>query len=53
VAAAVLFDYDRIGPREVRALTHLNDSKQHTPEMREALYPVVMRTAKKAVVVSG
>ena len=52
VAAAVLFDIEALGVREVRALTALNDSKQHTPEMREALYPVVLRTAKKAVVVS-
>src|SRR5919197_6666651 len=52
VAAAVLFDYERIGLREVRALAGLNDSKQQTPEAREALYPVVLRTAVKAVVVS-
>ena len=38
--------------REVRALSALNDSKQHDPEAREALYPVVMRTAVKVVVVS-
>jgi ribonuclease HII len=52
VAAAVLFDYERLGPREVRALGTLNDSKQHTEEAREALYPVVMRIATKVVVVS-
>jgi ribonuclease HII len=52
VAAAVLFDYDRIGPREVRALPRLNDSKQLTEEEREALYPVVMRIATRVVVVS-
>jgi len=52
VAAAVLFDIDALTLSQRRALTALNDSKQHTPEMREALYPVVMRTAKKAVVVS-
>jgi len=52
VAAAVLFDIDALTLSQRRALTVLNDSKQHTPEMREALYPVVMRTAKKAVVVS-
>ena len=28
VAAAVLFDYERLGPREVRALSLLNDSKE-------------------------
>ena len=52
VAAAVLFDYERLGLREVRALSALNDSKQHTPEAREELYPVVMRLAARAAVVS-
>jgi ribonuclease HII len=52
VAAAVLFDYDRLGPREVRALSLLNDSKQHTEEAREALYPVVLRIATRVAVVS-
>ena len=39
VAAAVLFDLERLGPRDVRALGALNDSKQHTPEAREVLLP--------------
>jgi ribonuclease HII len=52
VAAAVLFDIEALTLSQRRALTALNDSKQHTPEMRETLYPVVMRTALKAVVVS-
>jgi ribonuclease HII len=52
VAAAVLFDVDALGVREVRALSALNDSKQHDPAGREELYPVVMRTAVKVVVVS-
>jgi ribonuclease HII len=52
VAAAVLFDYERLGLREVRALTALNDSKQQTLEGREALYPVVLRCATKVAVVS-
>jgi ribonuclease HII len=51
-AAAVLFDIEALGVREVRALSALNDSKQHDPEAREALYPIVMRTAAKVVVVS-
>ena len=51
-AAAVLFDIEALGVREVRALSALNDSKQHDPEAREELYPVVMRTAVKVVVVS-
>jgi ribonuclease HII len=48
----VLFDVDALGIRERRALALLNDSKQHTPEAREELYPVVMRTAAKVAVVS-
>jgi ribonuclease HII len=52
VAAAVLFDCERLGPREVRALSLLNDSKQLTEEQREALYPVVMRIAMRVAVVS-
>jgi ribonuclease HII len=52
VAAAVLFDVEARGVREVRALTALNDSKQHDPEARDELYPVVMRTAVKVNVVS-
>src|SRR4051794_25327928 len=52
VAAAVLFDLDRITPREVRALGALNDSKQHTEEAREELYPRVMRLAARVHVVS-
>jgi ribonuclease HII len=52
VAAAVLFDVETLGVREVRALGLLNDSKQHDPEAREALFPVVLRTATKVSVVS-
>ncbi|MFL5821600.1 MAG: ribonuclease HII [Solirubrobacteraceae bacterium] len=52
VAAAVLFDYDRLGLREARALALLNDSKQHTPEAREELYPRVLRCAAAVAVVS-
>jgi ribonuclease HII len=52
VAAAVLFDIDAMGPRQVRALSALNDSKQHDAEAREALYPIVMRTATQVAVVS-
>jgi ribonuclease HII len=52
VAAAVLLDMDRLGPREVRALGLLNDSKQHDEDAREALYPVVLRTAVKVTAVS-
>jgi ribonuclease HII len=52
VAAAVLLDMEAFGPREARAFSSLNDSKQHTPEAREALYPIVMRTAVRVAVVS-
>jgi ribonuclease HII len=51
VAAAVLFDLDAITPREVRLLSELNDSKQHTPEARAELYPRVMRTAGQVHIV--
>lgn len=52
VAAAVLFDYERLTPRDVRLLTRLNDSKQHTVEGREELYPLVRRVAVRTAVVS-
>jgi ribonuclease HII len=52
VAAAVLFDVEAIGVSERRALAALNDSKQHTAEAREELYPIVLRTAVKVAVVS-
>lgn len=52
VAAGVLFDYERLTTRELRALAALNDSKQHTAEAREQLYPLVLRSASRVVVVS-
>jgi ribonuclease HII len=52
VAAAVLFDYERLGLREVRALTALNDSKQQSVASRETLYPIVMRCATRVAVIS-
>jgi ribonuclease HII len=52
VAAAVLFDLDALGVGDVRALSALNDSKQHDAEAREALFPIVLRTAVKINVVS-
>ncbi len=52
VAAGVLFDYETIGTRELRSLRALNDSKQHTAEAREELYPLVLRSAARVVVVS-
>jgi ribonuclease HII len=52
VAAGVLFDYDALTTRELRSLSALNDSKQHTAEAREELYPLVLRSAARVVVVS-
>jgi ribonuclease HII len=52
VAAAVLFDLERLGPGEVRALGALNDSKQQTPEGRAELFPIILRIATKIAIVS-
>jgi ribonuclease HII len=52
VAAAVLFDYERLRPADVRALAALNDSKQQTEARREELYPVILRLAADVAVVS-
>jgi len=52
MAAAVLFDYDALTTRELRALSALNDSKQHSHEAREELFPLVLRSAARVVVVS-
>jgi ribonuclease HII len=52
VAAGVLFDLEKIGMADVRALTALNDSKQHSAEMREELYPRVLRIAARVSVTS-
>jgi ribonuclease HII len=52
VAAGVLFDYEALTTRELRALSKLNDSKQHSAEAREELYPLVLLSAARVVVVS-
>jgi ribonuclease HII len=52
VAAAVLFDLERIGPGEVRTLRALNDSKQHTPEGRAELFPLIMRIAARVAIIT-
>jgi ribonuclease HII len=52
VAAGVLFDYERLTLRDLRSLSALNDSKQHTEAMREALYPRVLRAAACVAVTS-
>ena len=52
VAAAVLFDIERLTLSDRRALSRLNDSKQHTADAREELYPLVLRAAARSVIVS-
>jgi ribonuclease HII len=52
VAAAVLFDYETLTLSDLRSLSALNDSKQHTIEMRETLYPRVLRAATAVSVTS-
>jgi ribonuclease HII len=51
VAAAVLFDLERLSLADRRALSRLNDSKQHDEVGREELYPLVLRAATRAAVV--
>jgi ribonuclease HII len=51
VAAAVLFDLERLSLSDRRALSRLNDSKQHTEAGREELYPLVLRAAAKSSIV--
>ena len=51
VAAAVLFDHDRLTLSARRSLARLNDSKQHTEAGREELYPLVLRAAARAAIV--
>jgi ribonuclease HII len=52
VAAGVLLDLSRIGPMQARALGALNDSKQHTPEARAELYPVILSLAARVSIVT-
>ncbi len=52
VAAAVLFDQERLGRAEIRALGALNDSKQQSAASRAELYPVILRIATRVVVVA-
>jgi ribonuclease HII len=52
VAAAVLFDLEALTLSQRRALAALNDSKQHTPEARGRLYPIVLRAATCSAIVS-
>jgi ribonuclease HII len=52
VAAAVLFDQERIRREDIRALAALNDSKLQTPAVRAELYPVILRIAARVSIVS-
>src|SRR4051812_23481580 len=52
VAAAVLFDLEQLTLSDRRALSRLNDSKQCTGEVREELYPLVLRAAARSTIVS-
>ena len=51
VAAAVLFDYERLSHSDRRALSGLHDSKQMTEERRLEMYPCVLRAAERVSVV--
>ncbi len=48
----MLFDYETLRPVDYRALSALNDSKQHTEAGREELYPLILRHASRVVVTS-
>ncbi len=52
VAAGVLFDYETLSGRARRSLAALNDSKQHSVQAREELYPLVLEHAARVFVVS-
>ena len=47
-----MFDYDALTTRELRSLSALNDSKQHSAQAREELFPLVLRSAARVIVVS-
>lgn len=52
VAAAVLFDYEKISRLDIARIKNLNDSKTHTHEAREELLPLVLSLAVKVAVVA-
>jgi ribonuclease HII len=52
VAAAVLFDTERLRREDIRALARLNDSKMQSPALRAELYPVILRAAARVSIVS-
>ena len=51
IAAGVLFDYGALTTRDLRSLSALNDSKQHTCDGREELFPLVLRSAARVAIV--
>lgn len=51
VAAAVLFDYERLSRADRRALSGLHDSKQMAEERRLEIFPSVIRAAERVSVV--
>ncbi|HTR73664.1 MAG TPA: ribonuclease HII [Solirubrobacterales bacterium] len=51
VAAAVLFDYERLSVADRRILGGLHDSKQMTEEARLEMYPCVLRAASRTSIV--
>ena len=51
VAAAVLFDYERLSVSDRRILGGLHDSKQMTEEARLEMYPCVLRAAARTSIV--
>jgi len=52
VAAAVLFDTERLRREDIRALARLNDSKMQSSALRAELYPVILRAAARVSIVS-
>jgi ribonuclease HII len=51
VAAAVLFDYERLSVGDRRILGGIHDSKQMTEEARLEMYPCVLRAAARVSIV--
>jgi ribonuclease HII len=51
VAAAVMFDYERLSMSDRRILGGLHDSKQMTEEARMEMFPCVLRAATKTAIV--
>lgn len=50
VAGAVLFDLEELRPADIRSLKQLNDSKLVAPEVREELFPRILRVAASVAI---